>query len=235
MKGKLVSLLILVLIILTACNADTIEKDGFKYSLTNNPSTAILTSYTGKDKEVEIPSEVDGYPVTHIGSILKDEDDKGVFEGLDIIKITIGENVKVIFEKTFADCASLETVTMSGSIEIIKDKAFLNCVKVKAIEISSDYDKGTVLQNSVFEGCSALESVTLINIRSIWSNAFKGCTSLTEIYLDKDVNMVFADAFSGCNSLDIYCEANEAECGEWAENWNSGRPVHYNSSRTDFN
>ena len=67
----------------------------------------------------------------------------------------------------------------------------------------------TALGQSVFSGCSGLESVTFpSNLVRIQYSCFNGCTSLVTFTLPASVNEIGQYAFSGCRNLThIICEA----------------------------
>ena len=61
----------------------------------------------------------------------------------------------------------------------------------------------TSLENSLFEGCSALSSITLSSkLKRIGSAAFSGCTSLSSIEIPNNVSEIGSSAFSGCTMLE---------------------------------
>ena len=60
----------------------------------------------------------------------------------------------------------------------------------------------TYIGQSVFEGCTALESVSLSDtVREIGPEAFKYCESLSEIVLPESLLAIDKNAFHGCNAL----------------------------------
>ena len=62
------------------------------------------------------------------------------------------------------------------------------------------------------------------NIKTIEGSAFRDCSELKEVDLNK-VETIGSYAFDGCNNLTIYCEANSKPDG-WDFNWNlSNCPV----------
>ena len=135
-----------------------------------------LTEYRGKDKVVEIP------------------DDKMVM---------------YIAEDAFKDNSTMEELVIPKTVININEQAFYNCTALKRVYLVSrdkmpipDADLKLVYR-SAFEGCTALEMVDLTNVKVITLavNAFKGCSSLSEIKNMKAIGTAFSGAFDGCSSL----------------------------------
>ncbi len=71
----------------------------------------------------------------------------------------------------------------------------------------------TSIDNSAFDGCTSLTSVTIPDsITSIGSQAFWGCSSLTSVTIGKGVTSIGSDAFfSRDNNLEVYI----SDIGAW--------------------
>ena len=90
----------------------------FQYTVTNGQAT--LTAYIGKDKAVDIPTTVDGYPVVAIG-------DRTFLDNAALTSVTIPQGVTSIGWFAFSGCVSLEYVSIPDSVETISYGAFQNC------------------------------------------------------------------------------------------------------------
>ncbi len=90
----------------------------FQYTVNNGQAT--LTAYIGKDKVVEIPTAVDGYPVVAIG-------DRTFLDNAALVSVTIPQGVTSIGWFAFSGCVSLEYVSIPNSVEAISYGAFQNC------------------------------------------------------------------------------------------------------------
>lgn len=124
--------------------ADTSFGD-FTYTLTPS-GQAVITAYTGKDKAVELPWNIQGHMVVEIGP--------GAFMGngsIEQVKLPVG--VTVIRENAFRDCARLEKVELSSRLETIEDGAFLGCEKLMELEIP---DSVAELGEACFEAWTKL-------------------------------------------------------------------------------
>ena len=76
--------------------------------------TGLKTSVT--EKELDIPSEIGGYPVTSIGD--------RAFQRTAITDVNIPDSVTSIEDNAFFICDSLKSVTMGKGIVSIGDYAF---------------------------------------------------------------------------------------------------------------
>jgi hypothetical protein len=97
---------------------------------------------------------------------------------------------------------TLENRTEITSATIANDSAvgnmFRGCTKLESVvgeNITRLYGK-----NSVFENCTALETVRLPKATDIGQAVFKSCTSLAVIALPS-VQIMYNDVFYGCSSL----------------------------------
>ncbi|MBQ3690323.1 MAG: leucine-rich repeat domain-containing protein [Bacteroidales bacterium] len=105
------------------------------------------------------------------------------------------EDGSVCDELTIEEAANLESIDLpKTSLCSVK---IANCPKLKSIEVTSSY-----LDEWAFEGCTALESVTLNeSISEIKDGTFFVCESLKSITIPKTVTEIGASAFAGCKSL----------------------------------
>ncbi len=161
----------------------------YKYTVSNNKVT--IDKYVGNDLIVEIPSMIDGNPVTTIGV-------EAFYRLTDIESIEIPDSVTAIGDFAFAYCSTLQSINLPNNITLI-GCSFQGCSSLKNITIP---DGITSIEKWTFSGCSSLESITIPNsVTSIGDGAFGDCSSLTSITIPDSVTSVGDDAFSGCSSL----------------------------------
>ena len=105
--------------------------------------TADIVEYNGKEENVVIPAEVNGYTVTGIsgwsgkptsshplGAIT------GAFKNNKTIKtVVIPDTVKYIDDESFYGCTALESVMFGNGVEEIGDYAFENCTSLSKVYI----------------------------------------------------------------------------------------------------
>ncbi|MDA3925357.1 MAG: leucine-rich repeat domain-containing protein [Kiritimatiellae bacterium] len=114
-----------------------------------------IDSYSGDFATVEIPSYIEGYPVTEIGP------------------------------SAFEDCNTLISITIPDSVNIIGEAAFCNCQMLSDItfKTSPSWQRNYIsIGDWAFAGCDSLTVLIIPYINSIGDFAFAFCSSLTEIY-----------------------------------------------------
>lgn len=153
---------------------------------------------TSASGAIEIPSEIDGYPVKEIGY--------SAFYNCDsITSIVIPDSVTEISNYAFESCNALESVEIPDSVTYIGSSAFYNCTALKSIVIP---DSITAISSSTFYNCTALESVSVPDsVTSIGSNVFYGCSSLTSLSVPASVSDINPKAFDNCPNLTLSIDA----------------------------
>ncbi len=156
-----------------------------------NGSVVITGVQEGYLTEIEIPKEIEGYPVISIG--------EAAFKSCSkIISVIIPDTVIRIEDEAFYECSSLVNVEISSSVTYIGDENFGYCKKLKTIVIP---DSVTELGSRAFE-CSGVENVTLSeNLTEIKDGSFLLCTGLKSIIIPDSVISI-GDAFEECYNLE---------------------------------
>lgn len=195
---------------------------------TFDATTGTIKKYNGNDAVVNIPSEINGTPVTTIGN--------AAFRDSSVTSVTIPASVTEIGANAFAGCTNLTSVTYGGDWsnltiqsgnpaveDAAKDAAneqlfdfefilnntavIVNNYRCKGtaadVTIPSRY-KGkpvTAINNAAFPN-SAVTSVTIPDsVTSIPDAAFVNCSQLTNISIPNSVTYIGFSAFDGCASL----------------------------------
>ncbi|MBO4876743.1 MAG: leucine-rich repeat protein [Ruminococcus sp.] len=123
------------------------------------------------------------------------------FAGTTMLKsIVIPESVETVGGEAF-EGSGLKSIELPNSVTKLGASAFSDCKKLKTAVIGSGIK---TLENGVFSGDTALESVTVPGaVKTFSAGAFSGCENLSVIsYPGKAGSFKAAsDAFKGCYSL----------------------------------
>lgn len=113
---KIVGLLLAVALLVLPIGFNKAYADiASEFAYTVHNSTATITGYTGSSKDVIIPQQIDGYPVTGIGN--------EAFRSKGLTSVAIPEGVLSIGSSAFYSNA-LTSVTIPDSITSISDRVF---------------------------------------------------------------------------------------------------------------
>ena len=201
------------------------SKTSGDYMYITDENGVCITLCTSIDSKTEVPSEIEGRPVTSIYPM--------AFSKCSSAEIVIPDTVTKIGEDAFSEY--LQTLTISGNCtEIEGEEPFIDCFSLTSITVGEGngnysslngalYNKdktvliaypqakvanSLVLPSSVKEilssACSYnqyLEEVDISSVEIIGDYAFEGCTSLAKAELSKDLKYVGARAFIGCGAM----------------------------------
>lgn len=195
---------------------------------TFDATTGTIKKYNGNDAVVNIPSEINGTPVTTIGN--------AAFRDSSVTSVTIPASVTEIGANAFAGCTNLTSVNYIGGdwskltiqsgnpavedaakdaaneqlfdFEFILNNTAVIVISYKGtaadVTIPSRY-KGkpvTMIDHAAFHDNSAVTSVTIPDsVTSISDDAFGFCSQLTNISIPNSVTFIGFSAFNSCTSL----------------------------------
>ncbi len=146
----------------------------FQYTVLSG-GTAEITDYFGSATNLTIPSTIDGYKVTSIGSM--------AFSNCQsLTSVTIPSGVTSINNDAFWGCKNLKSVTIPNSVKSIGDSAFGAC-GLTSVTIPNSV---TSIGHYAFKGC-ALTNVSIpSSVTSLGYDVFNDCDKLTSITVDSN-------------------------------------------------
>ncbi len=161
----------------------------FYYTEENDKIT--ITGYSGDEKSIVIPEEIDGKAVTSIGS--------KAFELCKMESVTLPESITDIGSYAFRYCANLTEVKINGKITDIKIGTFNYCSSLSNFDIPKSVE--TIEENAF--GKTALIEVTLPDsVKSIGKFSYFGCEKLKTFTSGKGLNVLYGSCFASCISLE---------------------------------
>lgn len=195
--------------------------EDFEYNYDAAIKGVIITQYTGKDKAIRIPTELDGDPVVQFvlnNNVITHVEIPDGFTSIgyrafskcpNLKSVTIPDSVTEICEEAFNKCPKLESITISNNVTRIWGNAFNECTSLKSVVIPDSvkefgywaYESNSGCGSSVFTGCENLETVTLPErMEQEWFGGFIGCKNLKEITIPDGVKKI--SGLRGCESLE---------------------------------
>ena len=153
-----------------------------------------LVKYIGMKRAVELPREIDGLPVTHIGL-----DCFAMAWRVRFISITVPDSVTTIYHGAFRGCMYIREVSLPGSLRYIGNYAFAFIRDLEHIDIP----EGVVsLGMGAFRNCEGLKEIVIPDsVLRIGNDCFYTCKSLERAVIGNGVLDIDDWAFRGCEHL----------------------------------
>lgn len=111
----------------------------------------IITDVQTTQKNVFLPDEIDGCPVSDIGESAFEHNDK-------IEYVALPKQLKNIRKNAFRNCRNLRTVDVPCSVSVIEEYSFANCTSLKEVSLLNDI---IVIFDKAFDGCTQLEKINM--------------------------------------------------------------------------
>ncbi len=236
---KLLSIVICLIICLSVVplSASALSSDIMWTQISE--STAQITFYTGMEKNVVIPTKIEGFTVTEIsGSAFYGATIESItlpskleyigdwaFNSSSLKSIKIPNTVKEIGEKAFEGCTALESVTIGNGLTEISEKAFYGCTSLKTLKIGN---KVRDIDKEAFRMCSSLKTLTLPDsVKKVEEHAFADCTALKTINIGKGLKEIEEYAFCDTTNIEYFGNPSKAKMDKlWKQNVRADVYIH---------
>lgn len=115
-------------------------------------------------EELQVPSVVDGEPVTSIGiSCFYDCD--------ELTTILLPDTLESIESQAFFDCGALRGMSIPEGVTYIGDEAFAYCTALEAIKLPVSLEE---LDSTAFDGCNSLKFIFYSGTVEQWEALYDG-------------------------------------------------------------
>ena len=152
-------------------SGDSYPANNFTYTVANGQIT--ITGYNGSSNSVNIPSSINGIPVTSLGN--------NAFSGCtQLTNATIPFNVTSIGTSAFFGCTGLTSFSIPSTVTSIGASAFSGCIGLTTVTIPISV---TSIGSTAFFNCTSLNRVYFLgNAPSLGSLAFASMGSCFTFY-----------------------------------------------------
>ena len=153
----------------------------FTYTL-DQSGNAEITGYRGDERDLTVPYEADGHPVTSIG-------DGAFWRCKGLSSVTLPEGLQSIGNDCFSECSGVTSIVLPKGLQTIGNGAFFSCIGLSSVTLPEGFQS---IGDGAFFECPNLTSVTLPDsLISMGSNPFIGFHDLSFIHLSPN-HPVFA-------------------------------------------
>ncbi len=201
-------------------------QETFSYTILDDGTAAVTCNDTAVT-DVQIPAEIDGYPVSALA--------EDCFKDCTALKnVTFPETLTSISDYGFHNCTSLESVVIPAQIEQIGSFVFEGCTALTEIQVNEENpsyctvdgvlfdeamtqlirypaaksdenyhipDACTSIAPWSFTDCVNLRQVGMTNVTAIGADAFFCAASLESAVLSEGIQELIGPTFAYCTSL----------------------------------
>lgn len=120
---------------------------------------------------------------------------------LKLVNYNIKAGTKVICDRAFLECGSLQNLNFPDSVTAIGDLAFAECDSLQSVSIPFSV---MVIGKHAFLSCGSLQSISIpSSVTTIGDTAFFGCYSLQNLNLPDSVKTLGRNPFIECYQLSL--------------------------------
>ncbi len=149
----------------------------------------ILVKYTGSEKNIVVPSEIDGHPVDIIGK------ECFSYNGITTIEPPVGESII----PANPALKEIESVVLPDTIIGIQNDAFANCTKLTSVNFPESLE---FIEYQAFDGCDSLKEITLPG-KDISYGDYCFRADIEKITLNEGMTIIPAAMFEGTKAESI--------------------------------
>lgn len=204
MNKRITSLLLALVLcmgLVIPASAEPISAEGLRYTVVDGKTVQIDgVDPDRKAETIEIPSEIDGLPVTAIRENAFSQCRQGVK------KIVVPNTVEKIGKWAFANMNDLEEAYIPSSVVEIGEYLFGGCNNLTKLTFEA---KVTSIPENFIYSCKNLKEVSIPEtVTTIGEWAFANCGTLKRLVIPNGVTSIGARAFSGCKQLNVIFTGN---------------------------
>lgn len=178
--------------------------NGFSYTVKEGKAT--VTAYHGKEANLTVPTDFDGFGVVAVS--------EGAFKNNAYVEtVKVSDGVLSVGENAFSGCSKLKKLSIGKDVAFIGEGVVDDCTLLESIEVSglntAFATKGGVLYNKEMtkllrcpQAFEKTEFTVPESVTEIEPFAFYYCTSLKKLNLHEQIAKLGAGAFYYCRSLE---------------------------------
>ena len=209
-------------LMLNAAAEDLVYGD-YTYTVLED-DTVKITDYNGSEKDIVLPSEIDGKAVTVIGEL-------AFVENKEISSVVIPDSVTSVEKRAFAWCENLLEVTFGNSLTTIGHTAFgytalfsielpdtvteigdFAFAYIRSLRYADLGENVKYIGANAFNLCDTLESgIRLYNAEYIGSYAFASCIGIKSVSVSEKLSYIGRDAFPEEPGFCLYYAGSEEQ------------------------
>ena len=227
---KIVSLVMMLFVLITSLNSFSVSAKAEFYWSTLKDGTVEIAAYSGDEKSITLPIELNGKKVTRIGEYAFAHHDS-------IESVTIPDTITKIADFAFFQCKNLKNIKLNNKIVEIDSGSFYltayyynqdnwedGCLYIGKYLVNTDYNnapkkytikKGTrLIGNNAFSSRYNLEKLTIpSSVKYIGDYAFNN-TSLKKVTIENGLKEIGEHAFDYCLFKTITIPPSVKKMGE---------------------
>lgn len=225
---------LLSLLVLCSCSNGATSEDpyfinrpdkDFIFSIINDEIRIdeIKNNLKTKLKILNIPSFIDGLPVTSI--------DSSAFQGciLEEVHFLEDSNIQKIEKYAFADCINLKEFFLPKKLSYLGEGVFCDCTSLENVTFLGNEIEN--IRSLTFFNNSKLKEIELPNnILSIGDETFMNCESLEKVHITSPIEEIGYYSFSNDYKVEVLFYQIEAIPSSFHEEWAYTENLHINGT-----